>query len=180
MGTIKLNVEQPRHHAWLRKLVWTGGIAITLLLVLYFTATSQAFLKGVILPSVSKTLGANVTVAGAQISPFSHVLLQDLKVQPPGGEPLLTVQQIHANYSLWSILHGNMAVGEVAIESPVVTVIINADGSCNLDALTKTGAKETKPATPAAPKNAAAKPLQVDIKKVALNNATVRLVRKYA
>src|SRR6185312_17483092 len=99
----------------------------------YFVATSSAFLKGVILPNVSKSLGADVTVADAQISPFSHVALRELKVQPPGADTLLTVQEIHANYSLWSIIGGNIAVSEVVIESPVVTVVQNADGTSNLD-----------------------------------------------
>src|SRR5258708_5934092 len=129
---------------WLRKLGWLAGILIVLLIVIYFVATSPAFLKGVILPKVSKILGAEVTVADAQISPFSHVQLRDLKIQPPGGETLLTVQEFHANYSLWSIVGGNVAVSEVVIESPVVTVVQNADGTGNLDAFTKTTTKESK------------------------------------
>jgi hypothetical protein len=170
--------SSPKRRGWLRKLVWLAGILVVLLVVVYFVATSSAFLKGVILPSVSKSLGADVTVTGAQISPFSRVSLRDLKVQPPGADTLLTVQEIHANYSLRSIIGGNIAVSEVVIESPVVTVVQNADGTSNLDALTKSAAKETKPTPPAPAKES--KPPQIDIKKVALNNATVRLVKKYA
>jgi hypothetical protein len=176
MSEIKIKNDSPKRGGWLRKLVWVVGILVVLLIVVYFVATSSAFLKGVILPKVSKSLGANVTVAGAQISPFSHVQLNGLKVQPPGGEPILTVQELHANYSLWAIIGGNIAVSEVIIDSPVVTVIENADGTCNLDALTKKPAAESKPAP--APANAS-KPPQIDIKKVALNNATVRLVKNY-
>jgi hypothetical protein len=148
---------------------------VILLVIVYFTATSAAFLKGVILPRVSQSLGAEVTVADAHISPFSRVELRGLKVQPPGGEPLLAAPDIRVNYSLWAIIGGNIAVSEIAVDSPVVTVIQNADGTCNLDAFTQTTAKEAKPSSPTAP----GKPLQIDIKKVALNNATVRLVKKY-
>lgn len=168
----------PKRRGWLRKLAWLSSILVILLIVVYFVATSSAFLKGVILPSVSKALGADVTVAGAQISPFSHVELRDLKVQPPGGEPLLTVQDIHANYSLWSIIGGNIAVSEVAIESPVVTIVQNADGTSNLDAFTKAKKKEAKPAPQPAP-STPSKPPQIDIQQVALKNATVRLIKKY-
>ena len=171
--------KSPKRHGWLRKLGWLCGILIVLLVVVYFVATSSAFLKGVILPKVGKSLGADVTISAAQISPFSHVELRDLKVQPPGGEPLLTVQDIHANYSLWSIIGGNINVSEVAIESPVVTIVQNPDGTSNLDAFTKKSAKETKPAPKPAPSKPS-KPLQLDIKKVALDNATVRLIKKYA
>jgi hypothetical protein len=164
---------------WLRKLGWFAGILVILLVVVYLVATSPAFLTGVILPKVSKALGVDVTVTSAQIRPFSHVQLNGLKVQPPGGEPLLTIQEIHANYSLRSIIGGNIVVSEVVIDSPVVTVIQNADGSCNLDAFTKMTAKEAKPAPAPAPAKSS-QPPQIDIKKVALNNATVRLVKKYA
>ncbi|MDD5139358.1 MAG: AsmA family protein [Verrucomicrobiales bacterium] len=181
MSKNNLRTNSPRYGGWLRKLVRLAGILVVLLVVLlvvvFFVATSSAFLKGVILPRVSKALGADVTVAEAQISPFSHVQLRDLKVQPPGGEPLLTVREMHANYSLLAIIGGNIVVSEVAIESPVVTVVQNADGTCNLDALTKPSAKETKPATPAP--STPSRPPQIDIKKVSLNNATVRLVKKY-
>ena len=172
------NPNSPKRGGWLRKIAWLAGILAVLLVVVYFVATSSAFLQGVILPKVSQALGADVTVAEAQISPFSHVLLRALKVQPPGGEPLLTVQEVRANYSLWSMIGGNIVVSEVVIESPVVTVIENADGTSNLDAFTKAQAKQTKPTPPAPTKPSQA--AQVDIKKVALNNATVRLVKNYA
>ena len=175
MSEITLKTSTQKRGSGLRTLMWLVGILIGLLVVIYFVATSSAFFKSVILTKVSKTLSANVTVTDAQISPFSHVLLRDLKVQPPNGETLLTVQEVRANYSLWSMIGGNLVVSEITIESPVVTVILNADGTCNLDALTKTNATESKP-TP----TKASKPAQVDIKKVALNNATVRLVKIYA
>jgi hypothetical protein len=163
---------------WRRKLAWIAGILIVLLVVVYFVVTSPAFLKGVILPKVSKAIGAQVTVADAQISPFSHVMLRDLKVQPPGGETLLTMQEFHANYSLWSIIGGHIVVSEAVIDSPVITVVQNADGSCNLDTFTKTPTKETRPAPASVSKPST--PPHIDIKKIALNNATVRLVKKYA
>jgi hypothetical protein len=176
MSETKNTSSKPR--LWLRLLLGFVGILVILVVVFYFVATSSSFLKGVILPKVSKALGAEVTVAEAQISPFSHVGLRDLKVQPPCGEPLLTAQEIHANYSLWSIIGGNIAVSEVVIESPVVTVIENADGTGNLDVFKQASTKNAAPAP--AKTQPAAKPMQVDIKNVSLNNATVRIVKNYA
>ena len=145
------NTLSPTRGGWLRKLGCLGGSLIVLLVVVYFIATSSGFLTGVILPKVSKSLGADVTVASAQISPFSHVSLRDLKVQSAGSEPLLTVKELHANYSLLSIIGGNVAVSEVVIESPVISVIQNADGTSNLDPFTKASPKENKPAPKPAP-----------------------------
>jgi uncharacterized protein involved in outer membrane biogenesis len=177
MTETKIESGAPKQGNWLRKLIWLGGAFVILLVVFYFVATSGAFFKGVILPKVSNSLGADVTVADAQISPFSRVVLRDLKVQPRGGEPLLTVREVRASYSLWSIIGGKIVVQEAVVESPVVTVVENADGSSNLDALLKAQTKEKKPAPPKT--SAPSKPAQVDIKKVALNNATVRFVKNY-
>src|SRR3954467_13699630 len=102
----------PNRRGWLRKLGWVFLILILLLVVVYFVATSSAFFKGVILPKVSKSLNAEVTVADASISPFSKVVLHQLKVQTTGAEPLLTAAEVRLNYHLGDILRGNYHVEE--------------------------------------------------------------------
>ena len=172
MSLIKIK-EEPRRSSWRRKsLLVLAGIAV-FVVVLYFVATSAAFLKGVILPRVSDALKADVTVAEAEISPFRHVVLREVKVNPRGSEPLLTVREIRLRYSLWSILHGKIEVEEVTVDSPVFTVVENPDGRSNLDALLKLGSKEKSPtqSSPTTP--------QVNIKLVSLTNATVRFVQNH-
>lgn len=176
MNDIKDKSSQPRRRSVGRTLIIIAGVLLVLVVALYFVGTSGAFFKGVILPRVGAALNADVTVADAAISPFSTVSLRDLKVQPKGGEPVFTAREIRARYSLMSILGGKIVVTEAVVESPVISVIQNADGTSNLDALLKTPAKAEKPAAPAAAKSS---PPQVDVKLVALNNATVRLVKNH-
>ena len=161
----------PKRRTWLRVLLWGAGAVVCLVLILYFVATSGAFFKGVILPKVSKALGADVTVADASISPFSKVVLRDLKVQAPGREPIVTAGEVRARYSLRAILGGNLKVDEVALVAPVVQWITLADGTSNLDPFLKKPAPAASPApVPPAPPSApppgqpapsqASKPLQ--------------------
>ena len=83
--TVSSSSPAPRkRRGWLRILAWIFGIIIVLLVVVYFVATSSAFLKSAILPRVSKAINADVTVRAASISPFSQVVLHDLKVQCAG------------------------------------------------------------------------------------------------
>jgi hypothetical protein len=157
--------------------MWFGIIFLVLLLVLYLVATSAAFLRSVILPRVGKSMNSTITVGDASISPFSRVVLKDLKVTPYGKETLLTAQEVRLHYSLFKIIGGNIKVDEVAIVSPVVEVITAADGSSNLDPILASqkdeGAKEDEEEKKGeAPK--------VDLKKFALNNATVRTVQHHA
>lgn len=166
MAETTLTARAPRkRHGWLRAIAWVVGILMVLLVVAYFAVTSSAFFTGVILPRVGKAINAQVTVSEASISPFSQVVLRNLKLQPTGAEPLLTVNEVRLRYSLMDIIRGNIQVDEVALVSPTVTLIENPDGTSNLDPLLKAQpqkAPEKQPAPPAAP--SAAKPPQIDVK----------------
>jgi uncharacterized protein involved in outer membrane biogenesis len=175
-----------RRRSWLRILGWVVGLFVVLLVVLYFVATSSAFLKGVILPRVSKAMGADVTVSDASISPFSQVILHSLKVQAPGQEALVVAPEVRLRYSLMDIIKGNIHVDEVTVTSPTVALVTHPDGSSNLDPIlkaqqeqAKAQPKAEKPAQPTQPAKPS-KPMQIDIRKVALTDATIRTVKEYA
>src|SRR5205823_6297473 len=128
--------SQPvKRRRWARTLLIIAGALFVLLFVFYFVATSAAFLKGVILPRVSKAVGAEVTVGDASLSPFSRVVLRQLKVRTTGAEPLLQADEVRLRYSLWSIIRGNIKVDEVTLDSPTIQIVQNADGTSNLDPL---------------------------------------------
>ena len=154
-----------------------AAVFVLLLLVVYFVGTSAVFLKGFILPKVSASLGADVTVEDASISPFKSVRLQKLKVQSHGQEPVFQAEEAIARYSLMDIIGGKINVDEATVVSPVIKVVKNADGTSNLDAFTKkkeAGKPSTAPETPAPKKQE--KPPQIDIKNVSLKNATVQQI----
>src|SRR5215471_13010398 len=94
-----VNAPAPRRRRrWPRVLAAIVIIFIVLLVAAWFVGTSSAFFKGVILPRASKELNANITVSEASISPFSQVVLRDLKVQPAGQEPLITAPEVRLRY----------------------------------------------------------------------------------
>src|SRR6266478_2532021 len=137
-----------KRRSWARKLLIIGSGLMVLLVVFYFIATSAAFLKGVILPRASKALNAQITVGDASLSPFSQVVLRQLKVRTTGAEPLLEANEVRLRYGLWSIIGGKIKVDEITLDSPVIHILQNADGTGNLDPFLK---KETKqPGKPAA------------------------------
>ena len=103
--------------------------------------TSSAFFQRQILPRVSKSLNAEVTVSSAEVHPFSRVVLHDLKVQPPkrstNEPPLLTAPEARVSYSLMDIIGGNIRVDELTIVSPTIALVEYPDGTSNLDPLKK-------------------------------------------
>src|SRR5688572_3322038 len=170
------NVSLRRPKAWPKRLMWFGIIFLILLVVLYLVATSAAFLKSVILPRAGKSMNSTITVGDASISPFSRVVLKDLKVTPNGKETLLTAQEVRARYSLFKIIGGNIKLDEVAIVAPVVQIVKAPDGSSNLDPILASQKKDESKKD----EDEKGKAPKIDLKKFALNNATVRTVQHHA
>ena len=175
MDNAKTETQTPKPRRWVRRLTWAAGVLVVLLVVVYLAATSSAFFKSVVLPKVGNALNADVTVTEASISPFSEVVLRNLKVQPHGAEPLFTAAQIRARYSLMAIIGGKINVAEISVDSPVISLVENADGTSNLDPILKSQKKEPPAKTSAAGKPSP--PPQIDIQKIAMSNATIRQVK---
>jgi len=177
MADATVTTPAPRkRRGWVRVIGWMFGILLVLIIVAYFVGTSSAFFKGVILPKISAALNATVTVSDASIHPFSEVVLSNLKVQTT-GEPLVSVSEVRARYSLMDIIRGNIHVDEVALNAPTVVLVQNPDGTSNLDPILK--AMQQQPAKPKAEAKPS-KPAQIDIRKVAVSDATIRQVKLYA
>ena len=164
----------PGKRRWLKILGGLFGLLVVLLVVAYFVGTSAGFLKSVILPRVSAAANATITVDDATLSPFSQVVLRNLKVQTTGSEPLVTATEVRLRYSLMDIIGGKLNVDEITLVSPVVNVVENADGTSNLDPLLKSSApaKKSEPAK-------ASSPPQINLKKLALTGATVRQTKHH-
>jgi hypothetical protein len=162
---------------WLRFLLWLIVVIVALLVVVYFVATSSSFFKNTILPRVSESIHAKVTVSSAEIHPFSLVILHDLKVQPTNQPTLLTAQEVRVKYSLLDIIGGNIHVDEMTMASPVIQVVENPDGTSNLDPLLKSEQKPGEKKAQAPGK--ASKPPKVDIRRLAISNATILRVQNH-
>jgi hypothetical protein len=166
-----------KRRGWLRKALWLLGIFLVLAVLAGFVVTSSGFFKGVILPRVGAAINAKVTVSDASIRPFSQVTLKEIQVTPNGAEMLLTAKEFRLRYNLMAILRGNLVVNELTLESPMLQVIQNADGTSNLDPILSSQ-PSAQPSTPT-PDGEVESP-RIDIQQVKVTNATMRLVKHYA
>lgn len=160
----------------LKKLGLAAAAVFVLLIVAYFVVTSAMFQKGVVLPRVAKAIGADLTVEDTSISPFSGVLLQGVKLQVPGGEPIFTAKEIRARYDLLAILRGTITVEEAAVSGATINVVQNPDGTFNFTPIVKaTESKEPKPARPAATSPSA--PPKLNIKSISVKDSVIRFTK---
>jgi hypothetical protein len=166
----------PRRHPFLKVLAIILVLLIVLVVAAYFVGTSSGFIKSVVLPKVGKSLNATITAGDISVSPFKQVVIHDLKVQTTGSEPLLVTPEFRAQYSLMDIIRGSIRVQEVVINSPKITLIQNPDGTSNLDPITNSQkAKSEKSKS----EKKSSKPMQLDVRKVSLNDAEFRKVTLY-
>lgn len=161
-------MDQGGKPRWGRRLGIVAVVLVVLLVAFYFVATSAFFLKSVILPRVGKSMNASVTVGDASISPFSSVVLHDLKVTTTS--PLVEAREARLRYKLMDILKGHINVDEVTLDSPTVTIVKEIDGKSNLDPLLN----QPKKAEETSKKS----DTELDVKNVALKNGTVRITQK--
>lgn len=157
-----------------KKLLIASGGALGLLVLAYFVVTSTFFLKSVILPRVGKTLGATVTVDDASVSPFSQLILRGLKVQTAGSDPLLAAEEVRLRYGLRQILGGTIAVDELKLVAPAVTLVQHPDGTSNLDPILK--ALSSGPDNTAKPKQS--QPPKLAIRDIAIKQARIQVIRE--
>src|SRR4051812_4695702 len=155
---------------WGRRIGIAFAILILLLVVVYFVATSGAFLKSVILPRAGKSLNAQITVDDANISPFSSVTLKNFRLKTTGAEPVISANEVRLRYSLMDIIKGHINVDEATLDTPTVSIVKEADGASNLDPLLKGEKKQ--------PSKPSDKKTDLNIKNVALKNGTVRITQK--
>src|SRR5690348_2531738 len=168
---------QKKRHRWVRFFAALVVIVIILLVMVYFVATSPAFIKSVVLPRVSDALHANITVSDISLSPFKQIVLRDLTVQAPGQAPLLVLPEASIRYELRDILAGNFHVDEIVLTSPTVELVVNQDGSSNLDPLRK--ALQGKSANVSKSKPASSKAPQIDLGRLTLRNASIIEIKNF-
>ncbi|HUA68895.1 MAG TPA: AsmA family protein, partial [Candidatus Saccharimonadales bacterium] len=170
--------EKEKRRRWPRVVIWLAVCLVFFVVAAYFVVTNPAFIRNVLLPRVGDALHANITVSGMSFSPFKQIVLHDLTVQAKGQAPVFTASEVNVRYDLWDILRGNIHVDEIALNSPMVELIENPDGSNNLEPLLQalqrksTGSEKPKPAT-------STKPPQIDLGKLALRNASLVEIRNY-
>ena len=173
------SLPRKKRRNWLRILAGLIVLLLFLVVAAYFAVTSQAFVKGVVLPRLGDAINADVTVSDVVFSPSRQLVLHDLKVQPKGQAPILTVPELNVRYHLRDILGGNLHVDEIALVSPTIDLVENPDGSSNLDPLLQ--ALSGKPGAAKTPKPAkSSKAPQIDLGRLALSNVSIVKIKNYA
>lgn len=118
--------------------------------------------------------GADVRVGKMDISLFSGVTLSGLGIANPApfAGDLLTADAFVLRYRLPPLLAGRVEVERVALERPVLNLLMDAKGGFNYE---KLGGPASTRTPAAATPGAAAVPLRVVLKQLAVENGSVTM-----
>jgi uncharacterized protein involved in outer membrane biogenesis len=127
-----------------------------------------------LLGQAKAAVGAEVRVQTMDISLFSGVTLSGLAIANPApfGGDLLTADAFVLRYRLRPLLAGRVEVERVALEKPSLDLAMDAKGAFNYE---KLGGRAPSKPSAAAPAGAAAVPLRLVLKQLAVENGSVTM-----
>jgi translocation and assembly module TamB len=150
---------------WKRIIAWTGGIILSLLVIVavagYFVLRSEGFHRYVLAKIVRE--GNEATGGKVEVGNFDFRLstltadLYDLTIrgtEPADQKPLLRVDKLTVGLKILSVLHRKVNLSELLVEHPVVHLAVDKNGRDNIP-------------VPSAPKN---KSSQADVFQLAVGH----------
>lgn len=147
----------------------SAGIVVALLVgltILVKVIISPELVKKTVLPKISAAINRQVSLGDVSVSIFSGIRLHDLVVlDREGSEPFVRAGAIRLDYRFWPLLRKRVEIEQIRLESPLVRVVRNADGSFNFSDLL---VKKQQPAAPAEPK--AKSPIDLSVSEVVISD----------
>lgn len=117
------------------------GVGLVAVLVLtcvglYFYLTPER-LRAMIVPRLSEALDRQVGIGAVSLSFWGGVLavVDGLEVRERAGfgdTPFITARRTRISIPLWQILTGDGQLGAIAIDTPAVSIVVNADGESSI------------------------------------------------
>jgi AsmA protein len=177
-----------------RKLLLALGVAlavvvalVAVLLVVVNSGVATKRAVDLVLPSVSRALGREVTLRGAELKifPSARVTLAGLTVAGRPGEPaLVETESLEVEVALWPLVRSlgkEIEVRAFTLVRPAVNLVKAKDGTWNFEGLGGPAPGDTQaaePARPAQPPSGDAARVAVDVVKV--QQAAIRILDRTA
>ena len=134
----------------LRSVVFTTLVVVLVLLAASYLLLSmpsvQKSIKNKAEKELSAFLGSKVTIADIEILPFNEVKISGLQIYDPAGKKCISVDNLGAGISLWSLLrNGIIEISYAEIISMDAHIIqASKDGPLNIDFIIKAFAPKEK------------------------------------
>jgi len=146
-----------------------------LTVVAWFVVTSESFLKAVVLPRVGTSIHGNLTAESIALNPFSRLQLKGARLTDTEGKELLAIGGLSVRFKLFKLLDGVIALDQLQIVEPKITIEADADGASNLS---KWIAEFAAPADAKPTCSSPGKALQLDLGRIDISKGHFEFVRR--
>lgn len=173
-----------RINRFLKFLLWTVGIFASLLLLLYLVILiffPADRIRQLAVNYLASTLNRQVQIEKARINIFTGLELENLILYEmdslqtaPNDKPpaFISIQQVTLKYKLWPLLHRQVLIREITIDSPRVQLFTDQNGNWNFQDLLPVESDslpEIEPET-AADTSEFSLPVSIQLERFELNN----------
>ena len=120
----------------LRRFLWAGGAllcALILLIALAPTLVSTGPGNALVASLAAKQINGRLKMSGLSIGWFSGVKLRQAVVEDAQGIRVVDLANLDTGLTLLNLIRGDYALGDASLRLSLPTVVVQADGSTNLD-----------------------------------------------
>lgn len=152
----------------------TYSLAVVVLFVavavLGFTQTKvfRAYVRTMVLDAVTNDLHGELTLGPIEGNLFTGFRVDDVVLRKD-GEPVLTVQSIHARYDPFGLMTKRIAVSNLTLTKPFISLTRSTSGTWTISRLLATSPEDTVPSSWA-----------INLKSVSIVDGAVRIVDSLA
>ncbi|HEX9873908.1 MAG TPA: AsmA family protein, partial [Deferrimonas sp.] len=148
-------------------------VLVVALIVLAQILITPERVRETVLPLAEKALHRKVALGEIDVSLFSGISIQDIRVQEKtGAEDFVVADRIVLRYRIWPLFFLRVVVDEVRLEGPKIRLERLADGSFNFSDLTVPAAAES-PAPKEEPATENGKEINLLVARVAVSGGEV-------
>ncbi len=117
-------------------------VGLTALALVFFSLSpGEKILKGILEDRLSASLGQPVIIGSLETNITSRLVLKDIRISgapSDSGAAILTVHDLRVNYNIWPLLHKELTITDITIDSLDVNLRRDARGEYNLAILNDT------------------------------------------
>lgn len=117
-------------------------VGLTALALVFFSLSpGESILKGILQDRLSASLQQPVTIGSLETNIFSHLVLNNIRIDSEPSDTattILAVHQLRVEYRLWPLLHKELSITDVTIDSLDVNLRRDTTGEYDLVILNDT------------------------------------------
>ncbi|MEW6359841.1 MAG: hypothetical protein AB1696_26120 [Planctomycetota bacterium] len=137
--TEEKRTDKPRKRRRKIFLLLIGVTAVAVGYVLFLLAASPGDLKERVRAAIGSSFDGKVFISRVRFSPIGGVVVRDLNLTGPNGDPFLSVRKLVLRHDLMALLRRQLVITDVEVDTPQISLTCSPEEGWNAQRLFKPG-----------------------------------------